>query len=75
MALLPGETQVHTAGSRRLWEDGTDTQRLTHTEAEQKGEDHKDCGSAVRWEKRAAPVSHPPLCQSHLSLATVCIWG
>ena len=59
MALLPGETRVHTAGLRYQWEDGTDTQRLSHTEAEQKGEDHKDCCLDVK-EKSSAPVSHPP---------------
>lgn len=52
MALLPGETRVHTAGLRCLWDDETDTRRLNHTAAEQRGEDHKDCCSAS--------VSHPP---------------
>lgn len=76
MALLPGETRVHTAGLRCLWDDGTDTQRLTHTEAEQRGEDHKDCCSAVRRKEfRNSESSFTGLdfCQSYLSLDTVSI--
>lgn len=74
MALLPGETGVHTAGLRCLWDDGTDTQQLSHTEAEQRVEDHKDCCSAVRRKELGSSESSSDgldLCQSDLSWATV----
>lgn len=70
MALVLGETsRVHTAGSRCLWDDGTDTQQMSHAEAKQRGEDHEDCCSVVRRKERRSCESSSTgfdLCQSDL---------
>lgn len=41
MVLQPGETQAHTVDLRWLWDAGTESQQLTHTEAKQRGDDLK----------------------------------
>lgn len=69
-------SRIHAAGLRCLWDDGTDTQRMSHTQAKQRGEDHKDFCSAVSRKERCSIESSSTgfdLCHSDLYLLTVYI--